>query len=191
MKIKIRRGVFETNSSSQHSLVIKKTSERYTKEEILENMYIYNDGTIHINDDMQSFGRSPFRMLYRPIDKLLYLIASYNKDQIKINELIDIFKKNVPEVKDIIFPTEWGEDNKIDYGYIDHQSFGLVNIYMDEKNVSAEDFIFDKKYIIIIDGDEYCEWDNFKQSGLINIDDIEEDLNPWNAKTFEDYDEEM
>lgn len=32
---KIRKGVFETNSSSMHSLVIKKTGRFLTKEEII------------------------------------------------------------------------------------------------------------------------------------------------------------
>ena len=30
MRIKIRKGVFETNSSSMHSLVVKKENEYYT-----------------------------------------------------------------------------------------------------------------------------------------------------------------
>ena len=43
MKRQIRRGCFETNSSSQHSLTVMKRDDKYTPEEILDGFYLWND----------------------------------------------------------------------------------------------------------------------------------------------------
>lgn len=40
MKRQVRTNVFETNSSSQHSLCIMKKDEHYTSEEILEDFFM-------------------------------------------------------------------------------------------------------------------------------------------------------
>ena len=43
MKRQIRTNVFETNSSSQHSLCVMKKDEHYTSEEILKDFYLWDD----------------------------------------------------------------------------------------------------------------------------------------------------
>lgn len=43
MKRQIRRSVFETNSSSMHSLTVMKKDDKYTPEEILEEIYLCKD----------------------------------------------------------------------------------------------------------------------------------------------------
>lgn len=76
MKRKIRRGVFETNSSSQHSLCIMKNNEHYTPDEIARDFYLCKDRETGEEDcvwdiwdhDME-FGRSPFRALGNFHDK--------------------------------------------------------------------------------------------------------------------------
>lgn len=44
MKRRIRRNVFETNSSSMHSLCIMKRDDAYLPSEILDDIYIGKDG---------------------------------------------------------------------------------------------------------------------------------------------------
>ena len=68
MKRQIRRGVFETNSSSMHSLTVIKKNEKYTPEEIQEDFYLYDDRSSgeknciwYIYGDDLDFGRQPFR----------------------------------------------------------------------------------------------------------------------------------
>ena len=43
MKRQIRRGVFETNSSRQHSLCIMKKDEHYTPDETAKDFYLCDD----------------------------------------------------------------------------------------------------------------------------------------------------
>lgn len=62
------------------------------------------------------------------------------------------------------------------YGNIDHQSFGLLQNFLESENITLVDFLGNRKYVVIIDGDEYCDWDNLKYSGLINIANIEKEF---------------
>lgn len=177
--IKIRKGVFETNSSSMHSLVIMKNDKYLPKEDLLKSVYVNRDGELTIFDGEMDYGRSPFSILSTPIDKFLYLIASYENNEEKRKEITEILKEIIPEIKSIKYPTSSWNDDKEYLGYVDHQSQGLVTEYIKDNNISIRDFLLNGKYIVIIDGDEYGEWCKFKQSGLVNLDDIAVDINPW------------
>ena len=61
-----------------------------------------------------------------------------------------------------------------DIGIIDHQSAGLLTNFLREKNISLKEFLTNKKYIIVIDGDEYCELENMINNNILNKDYIEE-----------------
>ena len=185
--MKIRQSVFETNSSSMHSLVIAKNGHIQEIQEILEHKYIGKKGIYNVWDSEIDFDRSPFKVLNNAIDKLLYLIADAKTDDDR-KELIDMFLNIYPDIKGIKFPKEYSDDEKISYGYVDHQSNGFVTNYLKTNNISPKDFVTNTKYSVIIDGDEYGEWENFKRSGLVDISKIEVDINPWTAKskTYED-----
>ena len=113
MKRQIRRGVFETNSSSQHSLCIMKKDEHYTPDEIAKDFYLWDDKKTgekdcewHIWDHDMEFGRSPFRALGNFHDKWLYACASlvheYNDENYKKLETLAL--KYVPGLKKIVIP---------------------------------------------------------------------------------------
>ena len=113
MKRQIRRCVFETNSSSQHSLCVMKIDEYYTPEEISKNFFLWNNKDTgeekcewHIWDGDLEFGRSPFRVLCNFHDKLLYACASlvreYNDETYK--ELESIALKHVSGLKKVVIP---------------------------------------------------------------------------------------
>jgi hypothetical protein len=225
MKRQIRRGVFETNSSSMHSITVKRSDDYYTPDEILQNIYLCKDSdTGEENcvwepwDHDMEFGRSPFRALGSFTDKWLYacasLVGEYNGETYK--ELVALALKYIPGLKKIKMPTvsdsipnkdneenkddeyfkkygktedeliEWltqkGEDwdMKIGYwessngywhydkpftGYVDEN---ILSGFLKDEGISLEEYLTNKKYVVIQDGDEYCEYDNFKQSGLIN-----------------------
>lgn len=66
MKIQVRRSVFETNSSSQHSLCIMKKDAKYTTKEILDGICLFDDRETgekdcvwNIWDFQLEFGRTP------------------------------------------------------------------------------------------------------------------------------------
>lgn len=170
----IRQGTFETNSSSSHSLVITKSKqvEKYPK------VWLHG-GYLRLYTDDLEFERTPNKPLTTFKEKLGYLIASYRNDENKIDEIVEVVKKLIPECHGIEFPEDvfgFEEESGNYYGYIDHQSSGILKKYLTEYNVSFEEFLTNKKYIIVIDGDEYNMWGAFKESGLINEEFIEKEI---------------
>lgn len=70
------------------------------------------------------------------------------------------------------------EENYLDMpaiGMIDHQSAGLLKNFLKDKGISLKEFLTNKKYIVVIDGDEIMDWDCYKKSGIINMDFIVEE----------------
>lgn len=225
MKRQIRRGVFETNSSSMHSLTIMKKDEKYTTEEILNHFYLHSDTvdgkTTYVWDIWYEndliFGRSPFRALGTFKDKWLYACASlvqeYNDDVYK--ELVEIAKKYIPNLTKIKMPmTNDGFADKTAEKYKDNEYYqqhgkteeelieylaqkekdwgielsywrngdywcferpytggvdeNVLGCFLRDTGITLEDFIINKKYVVIQDGDEYCYWSDMKKTGLVN-----------------------
>lgn len=112
MKYQIRKGCFETNSSSMHSLVVTKKNSniRMTQEEIRHEFYLDEDWykEHHKNNEEEvvkidpwdnEFGRSPFNVLITFRDKLAYAIAEFCGNNYSIESYVksektfdDIFK---------------------------------------------------------------------------------------------------
>lgn len=178
MKV-IRRGVFEINSSSSHSLVIKKKSEYFNVEEIERCFWLDDDGKISfLREEDLEFGRFPFNVLSSPYEKLRYLLAAYSNDNDKTEEIIDVLKEILNNCSGIEFPTNWDEEEY--HGSIDHESDGILSGYLEENNISFKEFLLNKRYIIIVDGDEYSVWNRLKRTGVINPDEIEVELPNYN-----------
>lgn len=171
----IRRNVFETNSSSSHSLVITTDNEHYTREEINKNFYVTKKGIVRLWESSLEFYRSPFDMLVTFKDKLRYAIASSNGNL--VDKCREICKKYVDGFIDFEFDTKdyvWDSEVK-DYvetnepipnygGTDDYQIEGWLKSY----NVSLEEFLTNKRYIVVVDGDEYAIYDHIKKSGLFD-----------------------
>lgn len=226
MKRQIRRGCFETNSSSQHVLVVTKYDTHLKEEDfnqIPEQVWIEDDGTLHVawqEEDLE-FGRAPFDILATFKDKLRYVIAEYcgykhyNEAHEELQKIIEAVQHILPNVKSFQLPDApheivldqdgkelpdgevhyeskigdyyvkdgqkipancTGTYRKVQYfGYVDHASVGLVKNYIDNNNITLEEFLTNHKYLIVIDGDEYCVWDNCKYSGLFDINAIKEE----------------
>ena len=170
----IRRNVFETNSSSSHSLVITTDNEHYTREEINKDFYM-TDGIVRLWESSLEFYRSPFDMLVTFKDKLRYAIASSNGNL--VNQCRELCQKYVDGFVDFKFDKiDYVWDSEVeDYvetdepvpnygGTDDYQIEGWLKKY----NVSLEEFLTNKRYIVVVDGDEYAIYDHIKKSGLFD-----------------------
>lgn len=170
----IRRNVFETNSSSSHSLVITTDNEHYTRKEINKNFYM-TDGIVRLWESSLEFYRSPFDMLVTFKDKLRYAIAS--SDGNLVDQCRELCCKYVDRFVDFEFDTKdyvWDSEVK-DYvvAKVPVPNYGSTDDYQIEGwlkkyNVSLEEFLTNKRYIVVVDGDEYNCWSHIKDSGLVD-----------------------
>ena len=188
MIIKKRIGVFETNSSAMHSIVVTAKDEHYSQEEKERRFHIF-DGTLRFYrcSDLE-FGRSPFRVLATFYDKLRYTIPSffskyngmsYEEENNPLyndprwNELMTILNNHFKEFEAIELPeNDWLKNKETDeyqmyFGDIE-TDLALLERFLKEENISLEEFLTNRKYIIIVDGDEYCIFETLKEELEIN-----------------------
>jgi hypothetical protein len=181
MKQFIRQNTFETNSSSQHSVAIVETDEKFTEEEIRDSFYIYCDAnkkdymekpfTVNFsnNNDWDdcgclTFERAPFKVLATYCDKLRYVIAA--KKWGNVEEILDEVKEKHPYILGFKFSMDKYRTDEIDYGTIDHQSSGLLLDFLLKYGLTIEEFLTSKRYVILVDGDEYTTTQDLFKSGL-------------------------
>ena len=107
MKYQIRKSVWESNSSSMHSLVVtkKNANVRMTREEVRAEYYLYaswmKERTKKLGKEVLSihtyggndFDRSPFTVLSSFREKLLYAIAEYCGSNYTIQSYVEAEKR--------------------------------------------------------------------------------------------------
>lgn len=187
----IRQGCFETNSSSMHSLIIKKKDNYPDIGELEDSMGIYRIGkeswinennsdriNLHIykiNEDIY-YGRYPFTVLSDIRDKLKYYIASECKTKEDIENVETILHEIFDNIKEIKFSSsnnkDWGNGDYDQYGYA--QNYGYFGETLKKKNISLKEFLTNNKYVVVVDGDEYQELVKLLDSELINTKEIQE-----------------
>ena len=180
MKRQIRSSVFETNSSSMHSLVIKKNGSTYSDDELRKNLYLDRDNMWDIwHDDYLHFGRAPFQCLATFDSKVRYAIASLcnwrdNREEV-FQEIESVVMEIIPDCYGIKLPKmhySWETEDHIYYGSVDED---ILSSFLKNENISLKEFLTNKKYVVIVDGDEYCIWDSLKKSGLVDASEIEKE----------------
>ena len=99
MKMQIRTGMFETNSSSAHSLLIMKKRQTMTQKEIRDEFYLdedwHKDNVLRLDSYDNEYGRG-FNVLTSFRDKLSYALASMCGNCYKLKSYIeagDTFEK--------------------------------------------------------------------------------------------------
>ena len=188
MKIAIRRGVFETNSSSTHSVSIigrDKDTHAIEPSDVPETDDLvvderYNKVLSHFGE----FGWGP-EVYNSPAVKLSYLLTMvaetdarnikypneyFNTEGFKMINDVIANRCNCDGVfidDDIRIASYESDPNTtwIDIdGYIDHQSYGInwtLKDFLSTYDVTVEEFIFDKNCILFISNDNgyYNEYD--------------------------------
>ena len=172
----IRNGVFETNSSSTHSVSISYMRSNYWSEDCLSSFIDY-DNKVHVE-----FGEFGWEMdsYDSPYDKLQYIVTMLAETEgakiATVDELFetDGFKMINDAVADYchcdgiwiegnmqIESYEWNGQTHMYLehdGYIDHQShedYGSVQDFLDDYNVDVTKFIFDGGVCVITDNDNH------------------------------------
>ena len=89
MKYQIRKSVWESNSSSMHSLVVTKKNSNVRMTQLHKNA---EKEVVEIDPWENDFGRSPFTVLSSFRDKLAYAVAEYCGDNYHIESYLQAEK---------------------------------------------------------------------------------------------------
>lgn len=155
MKMQIRTGMFETNSSSMHSLLIMKKRQTMTQAEIRDEFYLDEDwnkergNILRLDSWDNDFGRE-FRVLTSFRDKLSYAMAAmlgncYNlKSYIKAgDEFVCTFEpilKKLAGVDEVEMPME----SEFFTVYSDTVTDDVEQDYETYEEVLYEDLVYDE-----------------------------------------------
>ena len=148
MKRKIRKNVFETNSSSSHSLTID-------KEGVTEYLHVdTSSNLVVVNLDEFGWGYDTYNDPETKLSYLLTLLKEYTVASCP-DELYET--REFKEINDIV--SERCECDGItihDFdGYVDHQSVDTIDALMKENDCTIEEFIFDPGITLVIDNDNH------------------------------------
>ena len=151
--IKIRKGVFETNSSSMHSVAIVGANKM-----LVNRLYENENEKIVVNPREYGWNGNN---LTSPIEKLSYITTMIQYKNIDSDTENSIYFEWLSEmVKDytgleLIYQKQ--NDEYYPNGYIDHQSVDTLDSFWsdneDEFKTNMKDLVFNEKYFIIIDND--------------------------------------
>ena len=136
MRVKIRRGVFETNSSSSHSFTISKTG-KYKNTLIQRNVNAITLSTGEFGWDEETFTDCETKASY-----LATAVETYFPQY--RTYLVDVIKE-VTGTEAVIIEGD---------GYIDHQSEEVARDILNDKE-KIKDFIFNPKSKLVIDNDNH------------------------------------
>ena len=140
----IRRNVFETNSSSTHSISISESSDG-----ILDSLPVDEDGTLHI--DGGEFGWEE-ETYHSARSKASYCAIDTINDP-KSREMLEKVLKDHTGAKSIVYhiSDDWNDPN---YSYIDHQSAGTsFEAFASEHHLKM--FIFNRQSSLTTDNDNH------------------------------------
>lgn len=168
--IKIRKNVFETNSSSMHSLAIDifATESRYTPDEILDDLRMHSssapdESTIFVDDSHkqiiiftgipgEEFSYDWGYDVYSDFtNKFIYALANLGRYPLDLSLFTAQLSKLIGY--DIIIKESKKGNGSGSVAFIDHQSAGDLPSYIENAGTSFIDFVLDKNIYLVIDTD--------------------------------------
>lgn len=157
MKIQIRNGAWETNSSSMHSLLVMKKRQTMTQKEIRDEYYLDEDwckergNTLRLDWTHEEFGRG-FDVLTSFRDKLSYALASmcgscyslksYIRGGDTFYEVFELLLKKLVGVDKV--ELHW--DSEKFHVYSDSVTDDLEQDYTTYEEVPYEDLIYNENW---------------------------------------------
>lgn len=137
----VRRGMFETNSSSSHSIVLSKSKQ-------LTGKILAEDGRIVIRPGEFGWGVDRHTDAYT---KASYCLTAWSNN----DGLMDLLRKVIEKHTGmpVTLVTRSDDIDSGDWGYIDHQSIGMLDDVVKTEE-DLERFIFGPS-TLIIDNDNH------------------------------------
>ena len=208
--ISVRKNVFETNSSSMHTIAICKDKTEFNPIDISEEEIAVIDGKRYLKVIHDDFYRS-FNVLQNFQDKLPYILQWAASDcgsgpYDLIDLIVDLVKEKtgldgIYSMNNEYYQYEVADDCEEDetclpsdavnaYGHVADQYdilFSYIHLVKETKEFETdrevfEYMLFSNSFLIVTDSDEVCQFDEMLDSGAFgdNIEYVLDDDYVWN-----------
>ena len=173
--ISIRNGVFETNSSSSHSVCMR-TGKPHIDSDAIANdikLRLDSDNKWNLSNERRDYGRAPFTILSTFTEKVLYYIANEcdygttKHDYVdKMHPITKIIKEFYPEFAGFTLNEQETKDRDKD----DNYWIGSVDEYINlaPTDEALRNFLTNDDVFVVVDGDEYNIFSDMRYFGMIN-----------------------
>lgn len=159
--LKIRKNVFESNSSSSHSLTVNKRGctgtldvDKFTNK-VITHFGEFGWGYDEYNDPENKLSYLVTMLVETHSDCLTMEELCETDDFIAINEVVAYYCDcDGIFIDEEITECSWGNYNEHE-GYIDHQSVENITDLLEYYGCTIEEFIFDEGIELIIDNDNH------------------------------------
>ena len=152
-KTQIRRGCFETNSSSSHSLTISNSGRCYADLPIIKEFYdekteTYWANCVVLTGGEYGWGVEHYTDSWEKANYLATHLLCYRQDDERQKEMFESVIKSETGADNIFY------DFTESQAYIDHQSVGDADEAFESVD-SLKNFLFNRASILIIDNDNH------------------------------------
>lgn len=150
MKCAVRTGVFETNSSSSHSLCFGKTT----------NINFYPPEVVNVEPGEFGWGYETLTTLPQKLSYIITSIANYDDNVRDFDDLLE--SKYFIWLKEMLFEFSFvvvnlQKNDFVNIGYVDHQSTDILNDFWSEEESEFKEnmkkILFDDNCYIEISND--------------------------------------
>ena len=162
MKKLIRKGVFETNSSTCHSLSIN-----YDKKEVFDTLPVDEDGVVRINCGGYNFSRQHPRRTNNTEEKIAFFATLFTRYEDNPNDSEDL-----SDLKEQILENTQAVD--VEFEYLGDSTIEFSSDFDIPIGRSLYRAIFDKNSWLFIEGDEYSLYDDEDEHEFYNPAEITE-----------------
>lgn len=151
-RITIRQGIFESNSSSSHSIFISNT----IKDGLMDTIVPDSDGNIHIRGDEFGWEQADYNDAYTKVSYLSLDVTNMSQTRRdKINTLLNEEETPLMMLTRIIKEQTGATSVTYDFdGYIDHQSHGTTEEAF-RSDEALRNFIFNPESVLTTDNDNH------------------------------------
>lgn len=159
MKKVIRRSIFETNSSSVHSITVSEKAELFDYPEEKEDVIVVVPGEYGWSGDDVMGLQEKLRYLMTLILDTKYDYDDKKREFIPEDKKLDLLKDDVDWKVICLMVKDKKHKEVIPYipkglnFYVDHQSCMSLGAFL--SGISLEDFLFDPTYVVEIDNDNH------------------------------------
>lgn len=153
MKTKIRQGVFETNSSSTHSISISSDNSA----DLMDVLPVDENGAVVLEGGEFGWEQETYHDAMSKANYMMVYALDWSRERKEdfLKTLRDVIQEQTG-CNEVVFKIDGNEGEFYPYGYIDHQSVENYDYdYVFEDKEKLRQFIFNKDSYLVTDNDNH------------------------------------